>query len=206
MSQASLRGSEWDELDVQHRGERVTYVFRRAPGAARFEPWVVVAPSAILRRLGRDGLGLYAGRTFRRDQYVGRYPTHDVVGHYPSRQAALAAPETRRRVRRGRDKLIALRAPQGGVLLVDGEGAGSPSPHIERCNDPRGLPALTPNADLTDAGWLRVLHARVPPFDLGKTIDANIASELRIDYGGQEYWDMMERLGTSAAYAIEVED
>ena len=105
-------------------------------------------------------------------------------------------------MRRGRDKLIALRAPQGGVLLVDG-GGGS-APHVQRCNDPRGLPALTPNADLTDAGWLRILHARVPPFDLGKTIAANIASELRIDYG-HEYWDMMERLGTSAEYALEVD-
>ena len=66
MSQASLRGSEWDEVGVRHNGERITYVYRRAAGATRFDPWTIVAPSAILRRLGRDGLGLYAARTFRR--------------------------------------------------------------------------------------------------------------------------------------------
>ena len=202
-SQASLRSSEWDQANVQHRQASIVYVYRRARGATRFEPWTVVAPSALLRRLGRDGLGVYAARPFRRDDYVGKYPTHDVVGHYPTRQAALAAPETKERVRHGRDKLMALKAPQGGVVLVDGEGGGAP--HVELCNDPRNAGGLTPNADLTDAGWLRILHARVPPFDLARSIDANIASELRLDYG-DEYWDMMDRLGTSRDYAIEVDD
>ena len=38
-----------------------------------------------------------------------------------------------------------------------------------------------------------------------KSIEANIASELRLDYG-DEYWDLMDRLGASRDYAIEVDD
>jgi hypothetical protein len=161
----------------------------------------VVAPSAILARLGTRGLGLYnAGRTLHRDEYVGQYPQHDVVGHYATRQAALASPAARRRLNRGRDKLITLRAPQGGVLLCDGEGGGPP--HIERANDPRGA-SLQPNADLTDAGWLRVLHTRVPSFDLAKALEENIHSELRIAYG-DDYWDLHDVLGTQD-YPIDLD-
>ena len=160
-----------------------------------------MAPSALLARVGARGLGLYAARPFRRDEVVGQYEGR-VVGRYPTRAAALAAPETRRLLRRGHDKLVTVRAPHGpGFQLLDGEGAGPP--HVALCNDPRGT-ALQPNAQLTDAGWLRVTQARVPTFDLDASIDANIGSELRLAYG-DEYWELMERLGTSAAYALEVD-
>ena len=200
-SQASLSSSKWDKAGVQHRGSCITYVFRRTPGARRFEPWTVVAPSAIMGRLGKNGLGLYAARSFHRDEYVGRYPTHDVVGHFQTRAEALSAPETRALLMRGRDKLIALRLGGRGFTLVDGEGGGPP--HVELCNDPRNT-ALKPNADLTDAGWLRVLHARVPPFDLGKTIEQNAYSELRVAYG-DEYWALHDVLDTRAC-PLEVDD
>ena len=200
--QASLRSSEWDEVDVRHHGSTVTYVYRRAQGQERFQPWLVVAPSAILRRLGVDGLGLYAARGFKRDDHVGQYQGR-VVGRYRTRQDALEAAETRRLLRRGHDKLVTVRAPRGaaGVHLLDGEGYGPPYVHL--CNDPRNT-ALEPNADLTDAGWLRITHARVPPFDLGRTLDQNIHSELRFDYG-EHYWDLHDLLGRSAEYALELD-
>lgn len=197
-TQSELRRSEFGEVAVRYEqggGAAVTYVYRRAPPRApEWEPWVVVAPSAILARLGLRGLGLYnAGRALRRDDYIGQYPQHDVVGRYPTREAALASRAARRRLACGRDKLITMRAPQGGgVLLCDGEGGGPP--HVERVNDPRGT-ALGANAALTDGGWLRVLHARVPAFDLEKPLEDNIQSELRISYS-DEYWDLHDTLGS----------
>ena len=62
---AALRASEWDEVRVQHRGVSITYVYRRGPGEARFAPWLVVAPSALLARVGARGLGLYAARALK---------------------------------------------------------------------------------------------------------------------------------------------
>ena len=81
---------------------------------------------------------------------------------------------------------------------------GGGAPHVELCNDPRNAGGLTPNADLTDAGWLRVIQARVPPFDLSKSINENITSEIRIDYG-TEYWSLHDSLGCDAEHAIEVD-
>lgn len=199
--QAAIRHSEWDEVRVRHRVDSIRYVYRRAPGASQFEPWVVVAPSAIMQRVGQHGLGLYAARTFQRGDYVGQYPRNEVA-RYPTRAAALAAPETRRLVRRGHDKLIVVRASQGpGFVLLDGEGGGPP--HVELCNDPQGT-ALQPNAVLTDSGWLRIVQARVPAFDLSRSVAQNATSELRIDYG-DEYWALQSELGRSATQAIEVD-
>ena len=199
---ASLRSSEWDEVEVRCGGSTIRYIYKRGPGQARFVPWLVVAPSAILRRLGVEGLGLYAARRYKRDDYIGRFDGH-IVGWFRTRQDAIEAPETRRLLRRGRDKLVTVRAPHGaGVRLLDGHGYGPPSIHL--CNDPRGS-ALQPNADLTDAGWLRVIQTRVPAFDMGKSIDANVQSELRFSYG-EHYWDLHDLLGRSAEYAIELDD
>ena len=43
----------------------------------------------------------------------------------------------------------------------------------------------------------------MPAFDMGKGLEANVASELRISYG-DAYWDLHERLGRSAEHALEV--
>ena len=51
---------------------------------------------------------------------------------------------------------------------------------------------------------MKVIQRRVPVFDLQSGVDANIGAELRLAYG-EEYWAMMDRLGTSAAHAIEVD-
>ena len=203
LSHAMLRNSEWDEAEVHYphaTSKKVTYVFRRGAPKHEWEPWVVVGESAILRSLGRSGMGLYAARSFARDAIVGRYEG-TIVGAYPSRQDALESPEAKRLVRRAHDKLLTRKLTQGGVELIDGETATAP--HIPLINDPRGT-ALTANAELTDGGYLRIVHARVPAFDLERTLEQNARSELRIEYGSR-YWRMMDSLGTDASTAIEVD-
>jgi hypothetical protein len=212
----ALRVCEWDVADVHwahgstREMQRVQCVFRRVPhGAARseWEPWVVVAESCIMRRVGKSGLGLYAAlrgaRSFHRDNLVGAYEGA-VVGTYPSRQAALASVQCARLVRKGHDKLITRRPRDGGpgVELVDGDQGGGP-PFLHRINDPRGT-RLQPNVALTPGGYIQVTQARVPAFDLAKDHEGNAASELRFSYG-DEYWDVMERLGASVEYALEVD-
>eukprot|EP00966_Prymnesium_polylepis_P020720 476813-Prymnesium_polylepis.2 len=102
----------------------------------------------------------------------------------PTREAALAAPEAQQLVGQGHDKLACVRAQGPGFLLLDGANGGPP--FVQLCNDPRGT-ALQPNAQLTDAGYLRVTQTRVRPFDTSKYLDENIHSELRISYGSA-YW------------------
>ena len=209
----ALRGCEWDVCDLHwahgstREMRRAQCVFRRVPlGASRSEwaPWVLVAESCILRRVGKRGLGLYAARGFRRDDLVGLYEGA-VVGTYPTRQAALDSRECARLVRRGHDKLITRRPRDGGrgVELVDGDRGGG-LPLLHRINDPRGT-RLQPNVALTPGGYIQVTQARVPAFDLEQDHEGNAASELRFSYGDEEYWDLMERLGGSAEYALEVD-
>jgi hypothetical protein len=197
---AKLRNAQWDTSPVRHQNKTITYVYCRIAGGG-WEPWTVIAPSALLRRVGIESLGLYAARPFKRDDYVGVYPMNEIVGRYASREEALLAPEARKRLMSGRDKLITVRAQGGGVLLLDGESGGGAE--VQRANDPRGT-SLRPNAVITEGGYLRVTNARVPAFHLDKSVDDNIGSELRISYG-DDFWALQDVLGTSRAFAIQVD-
>ena len=204
-TQSALRDVEWDVATLHWEagppGSRtVRCVFRRVAGA--WEPWVVEAESALLHRVGRRGLGLYAARACRVDDYLGRYDGQ-VVGTFASRAAALASPQCASRVRHGSDKLITRRPSHGaGVELVDGTTSGPP--FLPRMNDPTRGTRLQPNVVLTPGGWARVTQRRVPAFDLDADLEANIGAELRLAYG-DEYWDLIERMGGSADYAFEVD-
>ena len=200
---AMLRRSEWSEVKIhyEHGRSPVTYVYRRDSASDQWEPWVVIAQSAILKRLGITGWGLYAARPFKRNDYVGKMGG-TLVGHYATREAAMSAPEARRLLRRGHDKLITVRPSQGpGFDLIDGQGAGPP--HIEMANDPRGT-RLEPNTELSEYGWLSVTRGRVPAFSLAKTVEGNVDAELRWSYQ-ESYWNLHELMGTDAAHAIEVD-
>ena len=195
-TQAALNGAEW-----QHGPQgptSVQCVFRRVQGG--WEPWVIVAQSAIMQRVGRRGLGLYAARSFKQNDFLGRYDG-SVKGTFANRDAALASAACRKLVQKGHDKLITRNLHHGGVELVDGETGGPPFLH--RMNDPRGT-QMKANVHLTPGGWVRVAQLRVPAFDLQQGLDANIKAELRLEYG-KEYWKMMDGLGTNAAHAIEVD-
>ena len=206
-TQSALRASEWDAASVHWaRGpagaQTVQCVFRRGPPRHEWEAWALVAESAVLARVGRRGLGLYAARGFRRGDFLGRYDG-GVVGTYPSRRAGLASPACASLVRRGHDKLITRRPSQGaGVELVDGADGGPP--YLQRMNDPTRGTLLQPNVELTDGGWARVAQSRVPAFDLDAGLEVNAGAELRLAYG-DEYWELVARIGASADYALEVD-
>ena len=182
-----LCNSEWKSVSTAwpREGAKVTYVYRRSckGGAREWEPWVVIAKSAIMASNGVDGLGLYAARGFKRDSYVGRYDG-EIVGHYCDVNAAMRDTRVIDRVQRGHDRLIYLTAPGGGVNVMDGQNGGPP--HIDYVNDPRGT-RLRANACISPYGWLKVISSGVPPFRLDKHLHENINSELRYDYG-DDYW------------------
>ena len=50
----------------------LTYIYVRRPGNSLFEPWLVIAPSAVMNRVGRRGMGMYAGMRFKDGDIVGR--------------------------------------------------------------------------------------------------------------------------------------
>ena len=181
VSQAAIRRSKWRVSRVPYRGGEISCVYRHKRGK-EWEPWTVVAPSALLRRLGIDSLGLYAARPFEDEDYVGVYPMNDVVGRYASREEAVTSKEAIERDIRGRDKMITVRS-KGEVLLLDGErGEGA---QVQRANDPRGT-RLRPNTYITDAGYMRVTSA-VPAFRFDKSVEQNVRSELRYSYG-DDFW------------------
>ena len=160
---------------------------------------MIEAESALLRRVGRRGLGLYAARAFKFEDYLGRYDGQ-VVGTYASRDAALASAQCASRVRHGADKLITRRPSHGpGVELVDGATSGPP--FLPRMNDPTRGTRLQPNVELTPGGWVKVTQRRVPTFNLAADLDANVGAELRLSYG-DDYWDHIARIGSSAEYAV----
>ena len=193
-----LKQSQWDvaKLWWDRENQTVECVFR----GPEWEPWVIVAESALMRRVGRRGLGLYAARAMRRDDYVGLYEG-EVVGTYSSRTEALRAKECHDRVRRGVDKMITRNATGGGVELVDGTRGGPPFLH--RINDPQGT-RFQPNVNLTPGGYIRVVQAHIPPYSLDKSIEENIGAELRFSYG-DEFWELHSRLGNSADYDLHVD-
>ena len=53
---------------------------------------------------------------------------------------------------------------------------------------------LTPNTVFTETGWLRVSKNRVPPFDLSRPLEAQVKSELLVDYRS-DFWDWIDELG-----------
>ena len=143
----------------------MTYVYRH--DGEREEPWTVIAQSAILKKLGINGWGLYAARPMKAGDYVGQYDG-TFVGHYATREAAWSAPETRRLLMRGHDKLVALRSAHGpGFDLIDGHGVGGA--RLEMANDPRGT-RLQTNMDMSNFGWFRVTRGHIPAFSLAKTV------------------------------------
>lgn len=199
-TQADLKYVEWDSVDIHWEGtsQTVKCVFCRSR-RGEWVPWVIVAQSALLDSIDKPGLGLYAARVFNKDDYIGRYDG-EIIGTYKTRMEALNSSVCIRRVRRGHDKLIT-RQKKGMVELVDGVTAGPP--YLHRMNDPRGT-MLKPNIQLTPGGFAQVTQTRIPAFDLSKDLKGNRKSELRLSYG-DEYWEIIELLGSTREYGIEVD-
>ena len=142
-----------------------------------------MAQSAVLHRVGREGLGLYVAKHTTKDTVLGRYDGN-AVAHYDTREEALESREAARLVRRGVDKIIALRARDGGpgYDVIDGSAAAHRPPCIPLVNDRRGS-RLMPNCHISEHGYLKVTRSSMPAFNLNATIEDNVDSELRTEYG-----------------------
>ena len=200
----AIQGAELDAVPVRWENgpsgyQEATVVYLRTPNT-RWQPWVVVAESAVLNSLGFKGQGLYAAKPFKKDDVIGRYEGQ-VVGVFENREEALQSDVTKRLVRMQRDKLITRNRKGGGVELVDGHTQGPP--YLAKVNDPRGT-NMRPNVVISPFGYMRVLQARIPAFNFDLGLEANRASELRFAYG-DEYWQTMARLGKSDDFSILVE-
>ena len=192
-STAHVREATWDSIAIhyEHTDEKkVVYIYIRRRGNAHYEPWLVRAPSALLARVGAHGMGLYAARRFKPEDVIGKYEG-TVVNTYESREHALDSPLVHSVARHGANKLRLMRSPGGGWDVINGDGA--PLPNLSLVNDPHGT-RFHENVHVSEWGYMRAT-ATIPPFDLTKTIEENIGSELKDSYG-DEFWQIHSRLGT----------
>ena len=181
MSKRMFRDAEWKALDVNWIHGNLQYIFRRAANQD-WQPWVIVTQSAIMARNNTKGLGLYAARNFKRDEFIGSY-NGKVIETFKNRNLAISSKTAQLLVARGNDKLTT-RACKGAVELIDGTTCGPP--FVQYINDPRGT-TRTANTMLTSNGWIKASHDRIPKFNIDLNLDDNIKSELRYAYG-DEYW------------------
>lgn len=150
----------------------------------------MVGPSAILRRLGLRGNGLYALRGFRRGDCVGRY-SGSVAWSGPVAYDSGNVNHVRAVRNAGSRYLLRAhlpsRPPGRRYVLIDGS-RNQRQPQLANINDARGT-GLRANVRFTDAGWCDVSAARVRPFRHHPTdaVAANAEAELRVDYG-DGYW------------------
>ena len=195
-----LQNARYDKEEVFWERENITiqYVFCELPTLG-WVPWTVVAPSAILNRNGIRANGLYAARSFTNGRVVGHYPRTQ-TWQFDSRQDQNLIDFARQLVLSGSDKLITVRNYPSGVLLVDGSGGGNAE--VQMVNDPKGT-RLHANATIGPTGIMKVVASSVPAFCLDKSLDENIRSELRIDYG-EDFWQLIDAAGTTPANAYIV--
>ena len=201
MTTASIRESEWDHAKVAYEGSTsgtVQYIYRRGVDTNKeWIPWLIAAPSAVLHRAGAQGHGLYVAKHTVKDTVLGRYEG-DLVDHYDTRDEAMHSREAARLVRRGADKVLAVRSRDGGPGwdLLDGTDFARTPPCIPLVNDRRNTrPRLMPNCIISEHGYLKVTRSAMPAFNLNASILDNVDSELRTDYGDL-FWDLIEAVGS----------
>lgn len=179
---------EWETNTFEHRGQPVTIIFRKAGKHSDFEPWLLAAPSAILARNGFKGKGLYAMKRFKKGTEIGTY-AGTIVGKYKTQEEGLNSELAKEMVLSGRsDKLVTLRCKgEKGWCLIDGDPDQPPC--IPLVNDPKGT-GLRTNCILSEWGILRSTASSIPAFDIGKSVEENVKSELRISYG-DGFWNLI---------------
>lgn len=66
--------SQWSSNTISYHDSTVEYIYRKGEDTnGKWIPWFVLAPSAVLRRTGTAGLGLYVAKHTVRDTVLGRY-------------------------------------------------------------------------------------------------------------------------------------
>lgn len=208
---------EWDGVrtrafefvaDVDAGFEECEVVYRRLAGRRGsprvWEPWVLVAQSAALRRRGVRGYGLYALRTFDgpRETDVGEVKGAR-IGRYGgvvrAEFANVESDEARAFIedlaRRGHDHLLAMRVNQGrGWAIVD--GADGPLPRLHRMNDSRGT-GTKANVRFAENG-VAFATRNIPAMHWNNaTLDSIAHAELLVSYeaGAPGFWRIFRTLG-----------
>lgn len=207
-SEWDAREEEWPAGPSSPAGSQQVISIYRRHGDGEWEPWVVVAQSALLRRIkgAPPGLGLYCNKRggFKSGDVIGVY-AGTIVGNkrFANSTEALNSRVCRNLVNSGKDMILVRNVHHtkgGGVELIDGStGKG---PRLQHMNDARGTRKKN-NIVMKQSGACVADKDIKQRFKFNKNITDNIDSELRFDYG-EEYWHLMERLGKSADFPIEL--
>lgn len=170
----------WKEETFMYEGEEATLVLKSVP-----VPWLVVARSAALQRVGVEGKGLYAATCFAKRDLVGGFNS-PVVKTFSSYEEGLR--ETNED-EHDNDKLLLRDGPRGTAQLLDGRRGGVP--HLPMANDSLKT-GLDSNMRCSGkANFYATKHIR-DPFDPSKKMQENADAELLWSYG-DDYWEEDER-------------
>ena len=183
----------------------VEIINRRKQGGS-WEPFLMVAPSAVLSANGLVGDGLYSLLQYSSDSEarIGRY-SGMVIARFAEPEGRCAQEEMARFAQEGRRHMLLMRVDDGqDAALVDGSGVFLPK--ISMANDARGMhrpdipsTCLRNNARFgrDGKGYLFKMRGRAIPA-------ANVAasslselwrSEILVSYSSF-YWNLQERVGS----------
>lgn len=188
--------------------------YRRSNGekAAEWLPWLFVRDSIALRMVGARGKGLFAARTFLKDDFIGRYTGRilgkkgdprvmdrvNTLSHTLNGDAIVGVNGYFVDGRRGVQSNDIQMRQFGRVVLQQPQWAW-PGAYVHICNDPRGT-RLATNGWVTVGGYLHAT-ATIPPYRDTASHAANEASEILWSYG-DAYWNNANRLGTNIPIVV----
>lgn len=177
-----------DSLSLVHR---VTRVERSpTPGELQFVPWLLVAPSVLLARLGIEGRGLYALRPFVRGDCIGKYDGQQVGTPQPDSRSAVQQPAVQQLVQSGNVYLMVVRKAPKENVVIDGTFSKS---FLQFGNDPTGTRRQA-SCQLTAGGYVRVLQEHIPAFNMERCLLDNARSEILLCYG-DGFWAYHNAMG-----------
>lgn len=187
-------------LDYFRYGNGDVDVYRKVGRA--WQLWVLVRDSVLIS----GGKGLFAAKSFARDEFVGRY-VGEILGK--AADARVRREAERRTLTVDGDAIVNIagffvdgrRPVQSNAVQLDRFGTvvlpqpqwGYPGAYVHICNDARGT-GRPNNCRLTFGGYLEATRA-VPAYRFDVPHSRNAASELVWSYGG-EYWRTHTLLGT----------
>ena len=184
-------------------GVAVEIICRRGQGGP-WVPFLMVAPSAVLKLNGHSGSGLYSLLHYRTDSAVriGRY-TGTVLAKFADSESRSAGEAMARFAQQGRRHLLLLRVHDGeDTALVD--GVAGTLPKICMVNDARAMRSPDNHAPMRNntrfgkdgRGYLFKMPGRaIPAADLNATsLNALWRSELLVSYSSY-FWRTQNRVG-----------
>ena len=184
---------------------RVVEIICRRRQGGQWVPFLMVAPSAVLKSNGHSGSGLFSLLHYPADSEarIGRY-TGTVVTRFADPESRSAKEAMARYAQEDRQHLLLMRVHDGeDMALVDGVGGSLPK--LSMVNDARGLYSPdnphTPMRNNTrfgkdGKGYLYKMPGRtIPAADLTATTLTELwRSELLVSYSSF-FWNMQKRVG-----------